>query len=71
LVLDPFLGSGTTAVAAQNLGRQWVGIESNKFYVKIAEQRLAELKTMFDEQKKPAETASPPENVRPLHGKSK
>lgn len=48
-VLDPFLGSGTTAVAAQNLGRQWLGIESNPFYVKIAEKRLAQSKTLFDD----------------------
>jgi len=33
LVLDPFLGSGTTAVVAKALGRNWVGIEKEKKYV--------------------------------------
>lgn len=40
LVLDPFLGSGTTAVACQALGRDCIGIEINEEYVKIAERRL-------------------------------
>jgi DNA modification methylase len=40
LVLDLFLGSGTTAVVAQSLGRQWLGIEINPDYVKLARQRL-------------------------------
>lgn len=40
-VLDPFLGSGTTAVAAQELGRRWLGIESNPDYVKIAQKRIS------------------------------
>lgn len=40
VVLDPFLGTGTTAVAAQKLGRQWVGIELNPAYVDIAKNRL-------------------------------
>ncbi len=39
-VLDPFLGSGTTAAAAQKLGRRWVGIESNSEYVRIAQKRI-------------------------------
>lgn len=39
-VLDPFLGSGTTAVVARNLGRNYIGIEINPEYVKIAEDRL-------------------------------
>ena len=42
VVLDPFLGSGTTAVAAKALGRNYIGIEINKEYVKIARQRLGE-----------------------------
>lgn len=39
-VLDPFLGSGTTAAVAQQLGRAWVGIESNPAYVAMAAERL-------------------------------
>ncbi len=42
-VLDPFLGSGTTAASAQALGRNWLGIESNAEYVKIAQKRIAEI----------------------------
>ena len=40
IVLDPFFGSGTTGVAAEQLGLQWVGIELSKEYIKIAERRL-------------------------------
>jgi site-specific DNA-methyltransferase (adenine-specific) len=40
LVLDPFLGSGTTAAAAKRLGRQWIGIEKESNYLKIARARL-------------------------------
>ncbi len=42
LVLDPFLGSGTTAVAALRTGRRYVGYDTDPSYVKIAEQRIAE-----------------------------
>lgn len=41
-VLDPFLGSGTTAVAAQRLGRKYIGIEKNQRFYRIAENRLKE-----------------------------
>lgn len=40
LVLDPFMGSGTTAVACENSGRRWVGIESNPDYIAMAKTRL-------------------------------
>jgi DNA modification methylase len=40
VVLDPFLGSGTTAIAAELEGFQWVGIEREAEYVAIAEARL-------------------------------
>ncbi len=40
LVLDPFLGSGTTAVVAERLRRNFIGIEIDKSYCKSAEQRL-------------------------------
>ncbi|MFA5148155.1 MAG: DNA methyltransferase [Candidatus Omnitrophota bacterium] len=41
LILDPFLGSGTSAVAAEELGRRWIGIENNKRYVELAGTRIA------------------------------
>jgi len=40
LVLDPFLGSGTTAIAAERHGRHWVGFESNMRYALLADQRI-------------------------------
>jgi site-specific DNA-methyltransferase (adenine-specific) len=40
VVLDPFLGSGTTALAAKQLGRSCIGIEIDAKYVAIAERRL-------------------------------
>ena len=39
-VLDPFIGSGTTAVAALMLNRHYVGIDTNEDFVKLSEERL-------------------------------
>jgi len=39
IVFDPFMGSGTTAMVALKLGRQWLGIELNPEYAKLADQR--------------------------------
>jgi DNA modification methylase len=41
VVLDPFMGAGTTAVVARELGRNYVGVELNAEYVKMAEDRIA------------------------------
>jgi DNA modification methylase len=41
-VLDPFLGSGTTAAVASELQRRYIGIELNPAYVKLARGRLRE-----------------------------
>lgn len=40
VVLDPFMGAGTTALAAEHLERQWVGIELSDEYIQLATQRL-------------------------------
>lgn len=41
-VLDPFLGSGTTAIAAAKNGRNWLGIELNPDYAEMARKRIAD-----------------------------
>ncbi|WP_041314070.1 DNA-methyltransferase [Heliomicrobium modesticaldum] len=40
LVLDPFMGSGTTAAVARRLGRHFIGFETNEDYVRLAMKRL-------------------------------
>ncbi len=46
IVLDPFMGSGTTAVAALEAGRKYVGYEINDEYVNLAEKRLLLFKSL-------------------------
>jgi tRNA G10 N-methylase Trm11 len=46
LIFDPFLGSGTTAVACKQLNRKFVGCEINEEYVEIANSRLSETATL-------------------------
>jgi len=40
VVLDPFFGTGTTGAVARRLGRQWIGIERETRYVKVARERI-------------------------------
>lgn len=41
IVLDPFMGAGTTAIAAKRLGRNYIGIDMDDTYVKITENKLS------------------------------
>ena len=41
VVLDPFFGTGTTGAVARRLGRHWIGIERERSYVDVAEERIA------------------------------
>lgn len=50
IVIDPFMGSGTTAIAAKNLGINFIGCEINEYYINIALQRIGNatiLNTLF------------------------
>ena len=40
VLLDPYMGSGTTAVVARKLGRNYIGIELNPEYIKVARERI-------------------------------
>ncbi len=46
LVLDPFMGSGTTAVVANALGRNWIGIEKEEKYIQVSYKRINNYKNM-------------------------
>ena len=46
IVLDPFFGRGTTAVAARTLNRNWIGFELSPKYVKMAKERLTKQKPL-------------------------
>jgi modification methylase len=51
VVLDPFLGSGTTGAVAKKLHRNWIGLEREAKYIKIAQKRIDKIQPEpFDEQ---------------------
>ena len=52
IVLDPFMGSGTTALAAEKLMRSWIGIERAQSYVDQANKRMAEWRAVSAEERK-------------------
>jgi len=59
VVLDPFFGSGTTGTVAKKLGRNWIGIERDKKYIKVAQKRIeavqrADEEALNVEKRKPA-----------------
>jgi DNA modification methylase len=47
IVLDPFMGSGTTAAVAKKLMRKYIGCEINPEYIEIAERRIADIDALF------------------------
>jgi DNA modification methylase len=47
VVLDPFVGSGTTAIVARKNNRHFVGCELNPEYVKMSRRRLGEVNPLF------------------------
>ena len=50
VVLDPFIGSGTTAVVAEKMNRNWVGIDVDEDYIEMSYQRIEnETKRIFDD----------------------
>ena len=44
IVLDPFIGTGTTAVAAKKLGRNYIGIDIDPQYIEITKKNLSRAK---------------------------
>lgn len=46
VVLDPFMGSGTTALAAKHLNRKYIGIEKEEKYLKVSKSKLSEMKIL-------------------------
>jgi DNA modification methylase len=48
VVLDPFIGSGQTAIATIKTRRHYVGYDINEDYVKLAEKRIKEYSLMFN-----------------------
>lgn len=51
IVLDPFLGRGTTVVASKMLNRQYIGFEINKDYFEIAQKRIDDILNINNEDK--------------------
>ena len=75
VVLDPFVGSGTTALAAAELGRYYIGIDINREYVELARERisqtqvrlpnLAEPRASYSTSKSNGKTKATNENSKP------
>lgn len=57
IILDPFLGSGSTTVSAYKLGKKGIGFELSKEYIKLAESRVKE--TQLNLEQKPTDLIKP------------
>jgi len=49
VVLDPFFGTGTTGAVAKKLGRNWIGIEQDKRYINVAQERIDAVQSAAEE----------------------
>jgi site-specific DNA-methyltransferase (adenine-specific) len=49
VVLDPFFGTGTTGAVAKKLKRNFLGIEKEPEYIKLAENRIANINSFYEE----------------------
>ena len=58
IVMDPFMGSGTSAVAAEFVGRNWVGVELSENYTEVANKRLLEYRAKLLQMKLELEEVS-------------
>ncbi len=57
LVLDPYMGSGTTAVACRNLGRRFVGVEQSEQFCAVAVERLAQRTLELEQRREPEQVS--------------
>ena len=48
IVLDPFVGGGTTIAVAERLGRRWIGIDNNEDAIKITTERINKLRGIYE-----------------------
>ena len=71
IVLDCFLGSGTTAEAAERLGRHWIGIDNGKYAVHLARKRLIRLHGQPRPPEKPAFSYEECQTCERMHQKER
>jgi site-specific DNA-methyltransferase (adenine-specific) len=48
IILDPFVGSGTTCAVADFLDRKWIGVDINPEYIKMSKERIAKKNDTLD-----------------------
>ena len=60
LILDPFVGSGTTAAVAKKLGRHYIGIDKEQTYIDFAKKRLQSIHKLDDTYVQPITKTLPP-----------